>query len=37
LGYRDCCRANMYTGNIAPSHHTKWIDAIDESVDLYLQ
>lgn len=35
LGYRDNCMANMYTGNIAPSHHTKWIDAMDESVDLY--
>lgn len=35
-GYRDDCMANMFTGEVAPSHHTKWIDCLDESVDLYL-
>jgi trimethylamine monooxygenase len=36
MGYKDVCYKSMYTGKLAPSHHTSWVDCMDDSVDAYI-
>lgn len=36
MGYRDNGYASPVTGAVAPPHHTKWVDAMDDSLESYL-
>jgi trimethylamine monooxygenase len=36
LTYRDRSYPSTITGNIAPVHHTPWIDALDDSLEAFL-
>lgn len=36
MGYRDCAYASLMTGNMQPVHHTKWVEALDDSMATYL-
>lgn len=31
-----CCCRSVMTGNLSPAHHTKWTDALDDSLAAYL-
>ena len=37
MHYRDNSHASVITGMISPIHHTPWIDAMDDSMEVYLQ
>ena len=36
MGYRDHGHQSLMTGNEQPVHHTKWIEAMDDSMESYL-
>ncbi|XP_060604780.1 trimethylamine monooxygenase-like isoform X1 [Ruditapes philippinarum] len=36
MGHKDVCYKSMYTGKLAPSHHTSWTECMDDSVDAYI-
>ena len=36
LGYRDRCYASTLTGTTAPVHHTRWMEALDDSLPTFL-
>ena len=36
LGYRNHSYKSVLTGNIAPVHHTKWMEAMDDSLAAFL-
>jgi len=36
MGYRDVSYPSVLTGTPSPKHHTKWIDALDDSLECYL-
>ncbi len=37
MGFRDNCYQSAITGSTAPVHHTKWSEAMDDSLETYLQ
>lgn len=37
MGFRDHGYKSVMTGTMAPSHHTKWVEALDDSLETYLQ
>jgi trimethylamine monooxygenase len=36
LGYRDSIHRSVMTGTLAARHHTRWINAMDDSLERYL-
>jgi trimethylamine monooxygenase len=36
MGFRDNAYKSLMTGNMQPLHHTKWTDALDDSMKTYL-
>ena len=36
MGYRDRAYRSVMTGTIASTHHTKWVDELDDSLARYL-
>ena len=36
LGYRDRCYRSTLTGTVAPVHHTRWMEALDDSLPTFL-
>lgn len=37
MGFRDNAYASLMTGTMAPVHHTKWVEAMDDSMEDYLR
>jgi len=37
MGFRNNCYRSVITGTMAPVHHTPWKDALDDSMETYLQ
>ena len=37
MTFRDNCYKSVMTGSMAPVHHTPWVDALDDSMEVYLQ
>ncbi|MGY9050332.1 MAG: NAD(P)-binding domain-containing protein, partial [Rhodobacterales bacterium] len=37
MGFRDNSYRSVITGSMAPAHHTPWKDALDDSLESYLQ
>jgi trimethylamine monooxygenase len=37
MGYRDHTYRSIITGNMQPQHHTRWVEALDDSLENYLQ
>jgi trimethylamine monooxygenase len=37
MGFRDNSYKSVITGTMAPKHHTPWKDALDDSMEVYLQ
>jgi trimethylamine monooxygenase len=37
MGFRDNGYVSPMTGTMAPAHHTKWVDALDDSMESYLR
>jgi trimethylamine monooxygenase len=37
MGYRDHNYRSLMTGNMAPTHHTPWLKALDDSMASYLR
>jgi trimethylamine monooxygenase len=37
MTFRDHCHKSVMTGTMAPPHHTPWKDALDDSIESYLQ
>ena len=37
MTFRDCCFESAITGKLAPMHHTRWIEAMDDSLASYLK
>lgn len=36
MGFRDNSYRSVITGTMAPAHHTKWVDAMDDSFESYI-
>lgn len=36
MTFRDKAHASAMTGKVSPVHHTKWVDALDDSLESYL-
>ena len=36
MGYRDNSYVSIMTGNKAPPHHTKWLEALDDSFEAFI-
>lgn len=36
MGYRNKCYRSLMTGTMATPHHTPWLDALDDSLEAYL-
>lgn len=36
MGYRDNSYVSIMTGNQAPPHHTKWLEALDDSFEAFI-
>ena len=36
MGYRDNSYVSIMTGNLAPKHHTPWLEALDDSFDAFI-
>ena len=34
--YRDKCFRSVFTGTLAPRHHTKWMEAKDDTYDTFV-
>jgi trimethylamine monooxygenase len=37
MGFRDNAYKSLMTGTMAPKHHTKWMEAMDDSLESYLE
>jgi trimethylamine monooxygenase len=37
MGFRDNSYRSIMTGTMAPKHHTPWLEALDDSLEAYLQ
>ncbi len=37
MGFRDNAYKSVITGSMAPRHHTPWVDALDDTKEVYLQ
>ena len=37
LNYRNKSFSSAVTGSLAPIHHTKWIEAMDDSMDTFMK
>ena len=37
MGFRDNAYRSLITGNQSPKHHTPWVDAMDDSLESYLE
>jgi trimethylamine monooxygenase len=37
MGYRNKCYRSVLTGTSAAPHHTRWLDALDDSLESYLR
>jgi trimethylamine monooxygenase len=37
MGFRDASHTSAMTGCVAPCHHTKWLEALDDSKECYLR
>jgi trimethylamine monooxygenase len=37
MGFRNNCYRSLMTGNMQPKHHTPWVEAMDDSMESYLQ
>ena len=37
MGFRDNAYKSVITGSMAPKHHTPWVDALDDTKEIYLQ
>ncbi len=37
MGFRDNAYVSPMTGTLAPKHHTPWVEAMDDSLESYLQ
>ena len=37
MGFRNNAYRSLMTGNMSPKHHTPWKDALDDSMEAYLQ
>lgn len=37
MGFRDNCYRSVMTGSMAPTHHTPWKDALEDSMESYLR
>ncbi|WP_460274085.1 NAD(P)-binding domain-containing protein [Celeribacter sp. ULVN23_4] len=37
MAFRNNCYRSVITGSMAPVHHTPWKDALDDSLEVYLQ
>ena len=37
MGFRDNAYRSLMTGTMAPMHHTPWLQAMDDSLESYLQ
>jgi trimethylamine monooxygenase len=37
MGFRDNSYRSLMTGNMQPIHHTPWVEAMDDSIESYLQ
>lgn len=37
MGFRDNSYESVMTGIMSPKHHTKWVEALDDSMASYLQ
>ena len=37
MGFRDNAYKSVITGSMAPKHHTPWVDALDDTKEVYLQ
>ncbi|QEW08396.1 flavin-containing monooxygenase [Nitrincola iocasae] len=37
MGYRNKCYRSLMTGTLATPHHTPWLEALDDSLEAYLQ
>ena len=36
MGFRNHAYRSLMTGNMSPAHHTPWKDALDDSMEAYL-
>ena len=36
-GFRDNAYASLMTGTMAPKHHTPWLEAMDDTLEVYLK
>jgi len=37
MTFRDCPHVSPFTNTTAPVHHTKWLEALDDSLECYMQ
>jgi trimethylamine monooxygenase len=37
MAFRDNAYVSPMTGTMAPKHHTPWVEALDDSMESYLQ
>ena len=37
MGFRNNAYRSVMTGNMQPVHHTPWVEAMDDSLESYLQ
>ncbi|ATU94923.1 NAD(P)-binding domain-containing protein [Phyllobacterium zundukense] len=37
MGFRDNSHRSLMTGTMSPVHHSKWVDAMDDSMESYLR
>jgi trimethylamine monooxygenase len=37
MTFRNEGHKSVLTGTMAPKHHTPWVDALDDSLEVYLQ
>jgi len=37
MGFRDNAYRSLMTGTMSPKHHTKWLEALDDSMEAYLR
>ena len=37
MGFRDHAYRSLMTGNMSPTHHTPWVEALDDSMEEYLR
>jgi trimethylamine monooxygenase len=37
MGFRDNAYRSLMTGTMSPKHHTKWMEAMDDSLESYLK